>query len=106
MLWFFPLIHPKPQASSKAVYKEEGLLFSVCILVSTLSASECSQQSTTKESLLLLEFPKPITSRLHYNKPLSSITPAVSSIYLNSSQVTPAFLIPKVQLEAGEAKST
>lgn len=53
-----------------------------------------------------MQFPKPVTSRLYYNMPVSSVTPAVSSIYLNSSQVTPAFLIPEVQLKAGEAKST
>lgn len=34
------------------------------------------------------------------------LTPAVSSIYHNSSHVTSAFLILKVQLEAGGAKST
>lgn len=53
-----------------------------------------------------MQFPQPVCSRLCCDTPVSSLPPAVSSIYHNSSHVTAAFLTLKVQLEAGGAKST
>lgn len=52
-----------------------------------------------------MQFPEPVCSRLRCDTPVSSLPPAVSSIYHNSSHVTAAFLTLKVQLEAGGAKS-